>query len=362
MRQVPGRKQVNAAMSPDVHPAHCMDNAYTIFTASYEGHTEQKTVVYPGTAPGHVYQYTSNGNGTHTITCENCDYYDTANCGYEITQHAPTATTGAYTTYECTACHYSYDTVEITSYPVTFVVEGVETVLSFNYGSVPAFPGVPTKASDEKNYYVFAGWDKALSPVTGEEEYVAVFDAIPYQYLVRATAGEGAAITDVTANYEYGDVVNYDVTVQEGYTGTPAVSVNGTAVAAPEPVNGVYSYSLTVAGDTDITVGGLTKKTYTVSFVSDGVTTEKTVAHGDMPAPGFTPVKAADAQYYYTFTGWSPEIVPASAAATYTAQFDTVTRSYPVYVRGGVGSDVSIASGTRDYGTVLDFDVTVDEG
>lgn len=36
---------------------------------------------------------------------------------------------------------------------------------------------------------------------------------------------------------------------------------------------------------------------------------------------GVTPVHAADAEYTYEFSGWSPEIVAATADAVYTAQY-----------------------------------------
>ena len=45
---------------------------------------------------------------------------------------------------------------------------------------------------------------------------------------------------------------------------------------------------------------------------------------------GATPTKASDAQYSYTFAGWNPTLVPVTGDATYTAQYQKVTRSYTV--------------------------------
>ena len=66
-------------------------------------------------------------------------------------------------------------------------------------------------------------------------------------------------------------------------------------------------------------------KTYTIRFLNyDGselqVLTD--VKEGTKPVyTGATPTRPADAQYTYTFKGWSPSIVAATADATYTAQF-----------------------------------------
>ncbi len=85
---------------------------------------------------------------------------------------------------------------------------------------------------------------------------------------------------------------------------------------------------------------------YTVSWVNDGsVLRTDTVPEGDMPAySGPLPVKDADAQYSYTFTGWTPEIVPASEDTVYTAVFSSETRHYTVTWKDDEGNTIDTSS------------------
>ncbi len=56
-------------------------------------------------------------------------------------------------------------------------------------------------------------------------------------------------------------------------------------------------------------------------------------------------------QYTYTFTGWSPDIVPATENATYTAQCTQTLRQYPVVFMDEDGSTVLKEETLYDYGT-----------
>ena len=63
---------------------------------------------------------------------------------------------------------------------------------------------------------------------------------------------------------------------------------------------------------------------YTITFVNwDGSNLQTLdITEGDMPQyTGATPTKPSDSQYSYTFSGWTPQIVAATADATYTATF-----------------------------------------
>ncbi len=85
--------------------------------------------------------------------------------------------------------------------------------------------------------------------------------------------------------------------------------------------------------DSNLRIGAqYTVGTYIVIFMSDG----KTLAtfeckYGDTVTPPENPKKAQDSKYTYTFTGWSPEILPVTEDAVYTA----VYLNTPITYNGG---------------------------
>ena len=94
----------------------------------------------------------------------------------------------------------------------------------------------------------------------------------------------------------------------------------------------------------------------------DGTTLyEVDVAEGEIPVyEGATPEKPADAQYTYTFSHWSPDVVAATCDATYTAVFAENANSYTItYNVNGV----FYTEQTYDYGAAVTApEYTVPEG
>ena len=71
---------------------------------------------------------------------------------------------------------------------------------------------------------------------------------------------------------------------------------------------------------------------YTIRFLNyDGAVLQSSqVLEGEMPAyTGATPTKPEDAQYTYSFSGWAPTIVAATADADYTAVFEATEKPQP---------------------------------
>ena len=74
------------------------------------------------------------------------------------------------------------------------------------------------------------------------------------------------------------------------------------------------------------------RQLFTILFVAEGETLQSSqYKYGATPAyNGNEPEKEGDAQYTYSFKGWTPEIVTVTADATYTAVFEQVVNTYVI--------------------------------
>ncbi|MBQ9482315.1 MAG: hypothetical protein IJU84_09135, partial [Clostridia bacterium] len=92
---------------------------------------------------------------------------------------------------------------------------------------------------------------------------------------------------------------------------------------------------------------------YTITWKNgeDVIETDENVEYDETPEyDGETPTKEADAQYTYTFSGWTPEIVAATEDATYTATYDSVLIDYTVTFKTHDGSTVLATIDNCHYG------------
>ena len=141
------------------------------------------------------------------------------------------------------------------------------------------------------------------------------------------------------------------------YGETPAY----TGEAPTKPADAQYSYTfkgwtpeigpVTAAANYTAVYDRVLNK-YTVSFVDEDGTVLRSgeIAYGETPAyTGETPAKPADAQYTYTFAGWTPEIVLVTGAAAYTACYTETVNTYTVTFVGEDGTVLREA--VYDWGT-----------
>ena len=71
---------------------------------------------------------------------------------------------------------------------------------------------------------------------------------------------------------------------------------------------------------------------YTIRFENEDGTllASQQVAVGQIPSYDETPIKVADNEHEYTFTGWSPAVVEVTGDATYTAIYTATLRKYQI--------------------------------
>ena len=83
---------------------------------------------------------------------------------------------------------------------------------------------------------------------------------------------------------------------------------------------------------------------YTITFKNydDSILQSGFVREGSRPSYNGTPSKPNDENYYYTFSGWNTEIVPASQNATYWAEFEAHELPYTIKVDLDGGSSVTL--------------------
>ncbi len=220
-------------------------------------------------------------------------------------------------------------TSQLRSYAVTWKnYDGtVLAVTETEYGQKPAYAGTtPAKDPTPGKTYTFNGWTPEVTEVTGEAAYTAVFAENTVQHTVTWLI-DGVPTAEV---YDYGSTPSYK-------GGTPAKASTAQ-----------YDYTFTgwspdiadVTADTTYTaVFEPVLRSYTISWLNEdgSLIDTTTVAYGETPSHADAS-REGDAQYSYTFEGWTPSVVPVTGNAAYTARFTQSVNSYEITWLNGDGS------------------------
>ncbi len=287
-------------------------------------------------------------NGETVLQSEECDYGTTPVYNGSTPTQASDAQydytfadswTPAISTVKNAVDYQANFNKNLRSYTITFVVDGVSTTKSVAYGQTPSYGSTPTKEKDAQYTYTFTQWLPTNPvPVTGDATYTAEFSTETVFHDITFTNEDGTW-TDVlhlplNATIEHADLPK-DPDAQYTYTftgWTPALT-SGTKVTGPATYTATYSRTV---NEYDITFKGF-----------DGAPVTQKLAYGATPAYNGTPAKASDAQYNYSFTGWTPEIANVTSDAEYTAVFDSQLRSYTItYINGNETTTESVAYGS----------------
>ncbi len=152
-----------------------------------------------------------------------------------------------------------------------------------------------------------------------------------YEYDITYTPGENGTVSGEN-NIEKSastDTINLIVTPATNYVIDTVTVTDSTGSTPIDPdANGNYSFTMP---SEDVSVEAtfkLDQKTITFANEDGTVLQSGKVDCGTMPSySGATPAKAADEQYTYTFSGWTPVIVPVTGDATYTAVFTAIAKT-----------------------------------
>ena len=189
------------------------------------------------------------------------------------------------------------------AYDVIWIIDGVETKETYNYGSTINTPAAPVKEG-----YTFAGWDNEI-PATmpaNSLTFTAEWDINSYDITWIVDSVE------TTQNYQFGaEVKALENPSKEGYTFT------GWSREIPKTMP---AENITITAQWQVNI-------YTVTWNVDGKTTVNNVAFGSTVVKPSTPVKSG-----YKFLGWTPDVpgVMPAENLTFTAQFELMINQFKI--------------------------------
>lgn len=196
-----------------------------------------------------------------------------------------------------------YSQFDLAVYTIKFVDDDGSIISqnTYYYDDEIEVPADPSKESDGKYTYTFAGWDKEISKATGDKIYTATYTAELIDYNISIPEKVVVNNGEIENNdiIHYGDILDIRYILTEGYR-LKTFEVSGANLLPNE------EYLYEVVGNVSI-IFEEQIRVFEVKFFdennnllyTDSVEFDETASYG-----GETPTKASDNIYYYTFEKW----------------------------------------------------------
>ena len=257
---------------------------------------------------------------------------------------------------------------------VTAIEPGTSITVSTNTLTIGSttITATPTTATTQYTY-AFAGWydgDTQLQTgdtITDDITITAKFTRTVNNYDITFVAGDyGTVSANSIASVPYDSAISINNTAM-------TITINGSTITAtPTTDTAQYDYGFDgwYVGDVKLTSSSKTTdgmtitakftraiQTYTVHFVINGSTTNRTYDYGTTPEQMTdipTPTKN-----HYDFVEWNPELATVTGEATYTAVFTPTVYTVTWNANGGTVSPTT-STGTVETAVVIPDDPTLD--
>ena len=192
-----------------------------------------------------------------------------------------------------------------------------------NYGEWPMYYNSdPWRESDAQYTYTFTGWSPQLDWVTGQQSYYAQYESTLNQYEISFYNWDGTLLQ--SGWYYYGDYPYYISANPERYADAQYTYTFSGWSPQLDIVTGHQSYYAQYES---------TLNQYEINFYDwDGTLLQSNmVNYGEWPMYyNSDPWREADAQYTYTFIGWSPELSMVTGHQSYYAQYESTLNQYEI--------------------------------
>lgn len=183
-------------------------------------------------------------------------------------------------------------------------------------------------ASPTREGYLFSGWDKSFSKITTDLVVNALFDLAPTHQLIVYVDGE---VVIETAPAEGSEYTLPAATEKNGHTFLGWYDAEGNKL-------GDAGDKITIVDDITITAKYEINK-YTITFMFGSTKLQSSqVEYNKMPTyDGVEPSREKTAAYTYTFAGWSPVVSAATKDQVYNAVFDSTLNKFIIVFMSAEG-------------------------